>query len=119
MQMLAVECSCRGGIYEKMPGAVQCRTQPVPPGSNFVQQLGEKSEKKKKKKLETALQKGRSVEKEGGEVLQALDQRFSCSSWRRAWWSKLSPCYTWRTILEQISTLQLVEETMLKQVDVP
>jgi len=34
---------------------------------------------------ETTLQASRPVEKEVEEVLQALEQRFPCSQWRRPW----------------------------------
>jgi len=34
---------------------------------------------------ETTLQTPRSLKKEGEEVLQALEQRFPCSPWRRPW----------------------------------
>ena len=53
---------------------------------------------------ERALQTPGSVKKEGEEVLQALDQRFSCSLWWRPWWGRLPPCSPWRSTVEQIST---------------
>lgn len=55
----------------------------------------------------TALQAPRSMKKEREEVLQALDQRWLYSPWRR-----LSGCRPWRIISEQISTVQ---DSMLKQ----
>ena len=53
---------------------------------------------------ETTLQIPRSAKKERKEVLQAAEQRFPCSLWRRPWWGSLSPCSPWRSIMEQIST---------------
>jgi len=37
------------------------------------------------RRCETALQTARSVKKEGEGVLQAPEQRFPCSPWRRPW----------------------------------
>ena len=42
-------------------------------------------ERSKKSVRETTPQTPRSVRKEGEEVLQALEQRFPCSPWKRPW----------------------------------
>lgn len=44
------------------------------------------------------------MKKEGEVVFQVLEKKF--------------PCSLWRTMLEQISTLQLMEDPMWEQVDV-
>ena len=41
---------------------------------------------------QTALQTPRSENKEGEVMLQAPQQRFLCSPWRRPWWFRLSYC---------------------------
>lgn len=48
---------------------------------------------------------GSEMERE--EVPQAPAQEFSCSLWRRPWWSRLLPCSLWRTprILQLLSLL--------------
>lgn len=46
---------------------------------------------------------GSEMERE--EVPQAPEQEFSCSLWRRPWWSRVLPCSLWRTpqILQLLS----------------
>jgi len=68
---------------------------------------------------EIAVQTPRPVKKEREEVLQALEQRFPCSPWSRSRYSNLYFCRPWRTTVQQISTLQPVEDPILQQVDMP
>jgi len=57
--------------------------------------------------IETTLQTPRSVQKEGEEVLQELEQRFPCRPWSRPWRARLSPCSPWRSTVGQRSTCSL------------
>lgn len=50
-----------------------------------------------------ALQTSRWGREEGEEVLQMLEQRLSCSLWRRMQWSSLSSCRPRRTMMEQVN----------------
>jgi len=56
---------------------------------------------------QTTLQAPRSVKEKGEEVLQAVEQTFPCSPWRRPWWGRLCPCSPWWSIVEQMSTCSL------------
>jgi len=56
------------------------------------------------------------MKKEREEVLQEPEPRIPCSLWRRPWWSRYFPVACGKTMLEQISTLQSVEENVLEQV---
>jgi len=71
---------------------------------------------------ETTLQTPRSVQKEGEEVLQVPERIFPCSPWGRPWWCRWSSCVqvssSW-TVVEQMSTLQPVEDPTFQWVDVP
>jgi len=58
-----------------------------------------------------------SAKKEGEEVVQVSEQRFSCSLWSRPWWDRLSPWSPWSSMVEQISTLQPMEDPTPEQVD--
>lgn len=42
----------------------------------------------------------------GGEVWQVPEVGFTCSLWRRPWWSRYFPAALGETLLEQICTLQ-------------
>lgn len=44
------------------------------------------------------------IQKEGEEVLQVQEQRFSCSLWRNSWWRRLFPCSPRSAPVEQTST---------------
>lgn len=57
--------------------------------------------------------------KEGKEVLQVPKERFPCSPKTRACQSRLWPWSSWRTNLEQTSTLQAIRNLLLKQLDAP
>ena len=46
----------------------------------------------------------KASEEGGEEVLQALEQRFPCSPWKRSLWGRMFPCSPWMSTVEQIST---------------
>jgi len=63
------------------------------------------------------MQTPRSVN-EREEVPQVPEQRIPCSLLWTPWWCRFFPCSPWKSMVEQKSTLQPMEDPMLQQVDI-
>jgi len=60
------------------------------------------------------------MKKEREDVLQALEQRFPCSLWRRQWWGRLCLCRPMQEVYGGADThLQPVKDPTPEQVDAP